>query len=106
MIYFRLKYLMIIIYMEKLLSFDWLRQMQFQVIQCRRGFIRCKKSNKSDILIGQSSKKLTDSQSNVSLGYRSKIGKFASEIMAGVLKKKWFLEKKIAKEIENYDYPA
>ena len=47
--------------------------------------IQCKESNKSDILIGQWSKKLRDSQSNASLGCCNRIWKFASETMADIL---------------------
>ena len=35
--------------------------------------IQCKERNKSDILIGQLSKKLADSQSNANFGCRNKI---------------------------------
>ena len=121
-------------------SFPWfhdLYEWSFP-FQCRRrGLIQCKKSKKPDILIGQWSKKLTDSQSNASLGCRNIWirWKFASETMAGVLRrfsfstattiqylkkssnnkstafwlsvwKKWCIEKGIAKKIKITSRPS
>ena len=60
--------------------------MQFSCNSMKKGF-NSVQSNKPDILIGQWSKKLTDSKSNASLGYRNIWIRwnFASETMAGVL---------------------
>ena len=61
--------------------------MQFSCNSMKKGFNSVQRSNKPDILIGQWWKKLTDSKSNASLGYRNIWIRwnFASETMAGVL---------------------
>ena len=52
--------------MKKLLDSDWLRTVQFflNTVQ-KRGYWMQKKGNKASILIGQWTKKFTDSQSNL-----------------------------------------
>ena len=56
----------VIIYMKKLLDSDWLRIVQFflNTVQ-KRGNWMHKKGNKASILIGQWTKKFTESQSNL-----------------------------------------
>ena len=60
-------------------------------------------SNKPDILIRQKSKRLTDSESNASLGCRSiQIRwKFASETMAGVSSRFYFATKTTIQQLKN-----
>ena len=51
--------------MKKLLDSDWLRTVQFFLNTVQKKVIECKKGNKASILIGQWTKKFTDSQSNL-----------------------------------------
>ena len=63
--------MILIIHMKKLFSSDWLRKMQFSGNSIQKRVDSVQRSNKPDILMGQSSKKLSDSQSNASLECRN-----------------------------------
>ena len=56
---------LIIIYIKNYSILIGWEQCSFSLTQCRKEVIECKKGNKASILIGQWTKKFTDSQSNL-----------------------------------------
>ena len=70
----------LIIYMKKLLDSDWLRTVQFFLNTVEKRGNCMQKGNKASILIGQWTKKFTDSQSN--LLFSNQVRALDSAVMA------------------------